>query len=105
MPLLGPARTTRRGWRVQADEVEVTPGSTVPVATSIYPCSNPHCDTAIIVRSALAGGYLTTDVTDKQLRDADVTVFLGGRTARNGIWRDRTGDPRTAPVQRDLFAT
>ncbi len=103
-PLLGPSRTVRRGWRVQADAVEVAPGTTVAVATTVYPCSNPACDTAIVVRSAAAGGYLASDIAESVLRDADAASFSRGRTGRDGTWRDRLGEPRTAPVQRDLFA-
>jgi hypothetical protein len=94
----------RRGWRVQAGAVEETPGSVVPVASAVYPCSNPDCRTAIVVRMALTGGYLAADVAELQLRDADAALFTRGRTKRDGIWRDRAGDPRTAPVQRELFA-
>lgn len=103
-PCLGPARKVRRGWRVQAGEAETAPGSVVPVASTIYPCSNPACDSAIVVRMALTGGYLPADVEERLLREADATSFTRGRTTHDGIWRDRAGDPRTAPVQRDLFA-
>lgn len=103
-PLLGPARQVRRGWRVQAAALNEGTGSALSVATSVYPCSNPACDSAIVVRSALTGGYVPGDVAGGLLRDTDAGVFLRGRTARDGIWRDRTGDPKTAPVQRDLFA-
>lgn len=103
-PFLGPARRVRRGWRVQAGEAESVAGSAVPVATSVYPCSNPACNSAIVVRMALTGGYLASDVDDGLLRAADAESFTRGRTTRDGIWRDRTGDARTAPVQRDLFA-
>ena len=103
-PCLGPARTVRRGWRVQAGEAEASPGSVVPVASTVYPCSNPACNAAIVVRMALTGGYLSADVEEHLLRAADAVSFTRGRTARDGIWRDRAGDPRTAPVQRELFA-
>jgi hypothetical protein len=53
---------------------------------------------------ALTGGYLTADVEEHLLRESEAAAFLRGRTARDGVWRDRAGDPRTAPVQRDLFA-
>ncbi|HYW50069.1 MAG TPA: hypothetical protein VE861_05655, partial [Gemmatimonadaceae bacterium] len=104
-PYLGPARKLRRGWRVQAGEAEATTGTTVPVTSTVYPCSNPACDSAIVVRMALTGGYLDTDISDGLLRDTDAAAFLRGRTARDGIWRDRVGDPKTAPVQRDLFGS
>lgn len=104
-PCLGATRKVRRGWRVQADEVEQpSAGSTISVASAVYPCSNPACETAIVVRMALTGGYLPSDVADGVLRDGDAEAFTRGRTTRDGIWRDRAGDPRTAPVQRDLFA-
>jgi len=103
-PFVGTTRKVRRGWRVQAGEVEDAPGSTVAVASTVYPCSNPACDTAIVVRMALTGGYLQSDVDDGLLAADDAAAFLCGRTARDGVWRDRAGDPRTAPVQRDLFA-
>ena len=103
-PYLGPARKVRRGWRVQAGEAEAAAGTTVAVASSVYPCSNPACHTAIVVRMALTGGYLPSDVNDGLLREDDSAAFARGRTGRDGIWRDRAGDPRTAPVQRDLFA-
>jgi len=103
-PYLGPTRKVRRGWRVQAEEAEESSGSTVAVASSVYPCSNPACDTAITVRLALTGGYLQSDVEDGLLRDTAAVSFSRGRTMRDGVWRDRAGDPRTAPVQRDLFA-
>ncbi len=103
-PHLGPTRKVRRGWRVQAGEAKAPSGSTVPVASAVYPCSNAACDTAIVVRMALTGGYLQRDVDDGLLREADAAAFTRGRTGRDGIWRDRAGDPRTAPAQRDLFA-
>jgi len=103
-PFLGTTRKARRGWRVQAGEAEAAPGSTIAVASAVYPCSNPVCDTAIVVRMALTGGYLQRDVDDGLLIADDAAAFLRGRTARDGVWRDRAGDPRTAPVQRDLFA-
>jgi hypothetical protein len=103
-PVLGPARKVRRGWKVQADAVQAAPGTTVPVASAIYQCSNRDCQTAIIVRMALTGGYLANDVEAGELRDVEAVAFLRGRTARDGVWRDRSGDPRTAPVQRELFA-
>jgi hypothetical protein len=103
-PFLGPARKVRRGWRVQADAVDEGAGTTIAVASAVYPCSNPACDSAIVVRMALTGGYLPSDVVDGILAGDDAERFLRGRTARDGIWRDRAGDPRTAPAQRDLFA-
>lgn len=103
-PYLGPTRKVRRGWRVQADEVEAAEGTTVAVASTVYPCSNPACGSAIVVRMALTGGYLQSDVDDGLLRDDEASAFTRGRTARDGVWRDRAGDARTAPVQRDLFA-
>ena len=94
----------RRGWRVQTGAVAAA-GSTVAVASTVYPCSNPVCDTAIVVRLALTGGcYLPCDVDDGLLVADDAEAFLRGRTARDGVWRDRAGDPKTAPVQRELFA-
>ncbi|MES3034587.1 MAG: hypothetical protein V4813_11385 [Gemmatimonadota bacterium] len=102
-PYLGPTRRVRRGWRVQAGEFEEAAGSTVAVASTIYPCSNPDCHSAIVIRMALTGGYLPADLEHGLLAGADAAAFLRGRTARDGIWRDRAGDPRTAPVQRDLF--
>ena len=103
-PYLGPARKVRRGWRVQAGEAEETPGTTVAVASTVYPCSNAACDSAIVVRMALTGGYLQHDVDEGLLRGDQAQAFMRGRTSRDGIWRDRAGDPKTAPVQRDLFA-
>ncbi len=103
-PFLGAARKVRRGWRVQAEAVESATGNSVPVATSVYPCSNVACDTAIVVRVALVGGYLQSDVDDGLLRDEFAHAFSAGKTKRDGVWRDRLGDARTAPVQRDLFA-
>lgn len=103
-PYLGPMRKVRRGWRVQAGEAVAAPGSVVAVASTVYPCSNVACDSAIVVRMALTGGYLPADVEDHLLRDTEGAAFTRGRTARDGVWRDRAGDPRTAPVQRDLFA-
>lgn len=102
-PLLSPTRSVRRGWRVQAGVVEATPGSVVSVASTVYPCSNPDCRTAIVVRIALTGGYLAADVAEHLLRDANAASFTRGRTKRDGVWRDRAGDPRTAPEQRELF--
>ena len=103
-PFLGQTRTVRRGWRVQAGAVESAPGKTVTVASTVYPCSNPDCDSAVVVRMALTGGYLSADVDDGLLSGDDAVAFHRGRTARDGVWRDRAGDPRTAPAQRDLFA-
>lgn len=103
-PFLGQTRKVRRGWRVQAGAVEETPGETVAVASSVYPCSNADCDTAIVVRMALTGGYLPSDVEEGLLTGEEAAAFARGRTARDGVWRDRAGDPKTAPVQRDLFA-
>ena len=73
------------------------------MASTVYPCSNPACDSAIVVRMALTGGYLPADVDGGLLRDSEAESFRRGRTGRDGVWRDRAGDPRTAPVQRDLF--
>ena len=92
-PFLGQSAKTRRGWSVQA------------VASTIYPCSNAQCTTAIVVRMALTGGYLETDLATGLIRHDAAAAFVRGRTARDGIWRDRTGDPKTAPVQRDLFGS
>jgi hypothetical protein len=103
-PLLGATRKVRRGWRVQAGEAEVATGDSVTVATSIYPCSNPACNTAIIVRMALTGGYLASDVDSGLLNTDEARVYTRGRTTRDGVWRDASGDPKTAPLQRDLFA-
>ncbi len=103
-PFLGTTRKVRRGWRVQAGEAEESSGETVPVASAVYPCSNPACDSAIVVRMALTGGYLHSDVEDGLLLGDDALRFTRGRTARDGVWRDRAGDPKTAPAQRDLFA-
>ena len=89
---------------MQADAVEEDTGETVAVASAVYPCSNPACDSAIVVRMALTGGYLHSDMDDGLLHGDDALRFVRGRTARDGIWRDRSGDPKTAPVQRDLFA-
>lgn len=89
---------------MQAGEAEGVSGTTVAVASTVYLCSNPACDTAIVVRMALTGGYLQSDVDDGLLRESDAMAFMRGRTARDGVWRDRAGDPKTAPVQRDLFA-
>jgi hypothetical protein len=102
-PMLGPTRKVRRGWRVQSGEAEAAPGSVVNVASAVYPCSNPACHTAIVVRMALTGGYLASDVADGLLRNTDAHAFARGRTARDGVWRNGAGDPRTAPEQRDLF--
>lgn len=73
------------------------------VASTIYPCSNPVCDSAIVMRMALTGGYLQSDLDEGLLRDAKAAAYLNGRTGRDGLWRDRSGDLKTAPVQRDLF--
>lgn len=94
----------RRGWRVQAGEAEAAQGTTIPVTSTIYPCSNPACDTAIAVRMALTGGYVDADVMAGLLRSADASAFARGRTARDGIWRNAAGEPKTAPTQRDLFS-
>lgn len=90
---------------MQAAEISAATGTTVSIASTVYPCSNPPCDVAIVVRTALTGGYLPSDVEEGLLRDEDAKRFSAGRTKRDGVWRDATGDPRTAPVQRDLFAT
>ncbi len=103
-PSLGQTRKVHRGWRVQAGEAEDASGSMQAVASTVYPCSNGACDTAIVVRMALTGGYLQCDVDDGVLTPTDAAAFLRGRTARDGVWRDGAGDPRTAPMQRDLFA-
>ena len=58
-------------------------------------CSNPACSTTIVARMALAGGYLPPDLDAGLLRAAQGESFT----------RDRTGDVRAAPVQRDLFAS
>ena len=88
---------------MQASEAEGTSGTTVTVASTIYPCSNPVCDSAIVVRMALTGGYLPTDLDEGLLRNLAAAAYLRGRTGRDGLWRDRSGDTKTAPVQRDLF--
>jgi hypothetical protein len=86
-------------------ELEATASETegLRVATSIYPCSNPDCPTAIVVRSELGGGYLDADVALGRLIGAPARAFARGRWDRDGVWRDASGDARTAPVQRDLF--
>jgi hypothetical protein len=89
---------------VRAGEAHSAAGSVVAVASTVYPCSNPACDSAIVVRMALTGGYHAEDVDQHLLREADAEAFARGRTSRDGVWRDRAGDARTAPVQRDLFA-
>ena len=89
---------------MQAGEAEDASGSMLPVASTVYPCSNGACGSAIVVRMALTGGYLQSDVDNGLLTTTDAAAFLRGRTARDGVWRDAAGDPRTAPVQRDLFA-
>jgi hypothetical protein len=88
----------KRGWRVQGSDGE---GHT----TAVYPCSNPACDTAIEVRTSLTGGYDASATLENTLRDAEAARFAAGRTTRDGVWRDAAGDPRTAPMQRDLFTT
>jgi hypothetical protein len=94
----------RRGWRVQAGEAEVAAGTVVSIASAVYPCSNPDCTTAIVVRMALTGGYLPADMDAHQLRGQEADTFMRGTTGRDGIWRHRSGEPKTAPVQRDLFS-
>jgi hypothetical protein len=89
---------------VQATEAETADGGTVAVTSSVYPCSNPACNTAIVVRLSLTGGYLPSDVASGRLHGDDAAAFIRGRTSQDGIWKNRAGDPRTAPVQRDLFA-
>ena len=106
-PKLGGDRTRKRGWRVQADAVEAessegdlfTTRESLRVATSVYPCANPDCDVAIVVRSALGGSYLDADVALNRVPAG----FARGRWDREGVWRDAVGEARTAPVQRDLF--
>ncbi len=112
-PALGvPVR--KRGWRVQAGRAvtqapaedlfaDPAPADEVATATAVYPCANPDCDGAIVVRSVMGGSYLPADVLAHRLAGADGATFLRGRHDRAGIWRDAAGDPRTAPEQRDLF--
>ena len=106
----------KRGWRVQAgrataaappaDDLFAEPVAVddVATATAVYPCANPDCDGAIVVRTVMGGSYLPTDVTAHRLAGDAATAFGRGRHDRAGVWRDPAGDPRTAPPQRDLFA-
>lgn len=93
-----------RGWGVSAAEPVEVDGEARRVAVAVHRCANPHCQTALVVSTLLDGGYVPTHVAERQLRAADAGAYLAGRHDADGVWRHASGDARTAPVQRELFA-
>ena len=93
-----------RGWAVsRGGEPAVVDGQPVPVTVSIYRCANPACTTAIELGVLATAGYVPDLVRQHQLAEADAERFARGRHTRSGVWVDAAGDPRTAPLQRELF--
>lgn len=93
-----------RGWGVsRSDPVEVD-GVVRPVAVAVHRCSNRHCQTALVVGTLLDGGYVPSHIAEGRLSGADSRAYLAGRHGADGVWHDASGEPRTAPVQRELFA-
>jgi hypothetical protein len=93
-----------RGWGVtHAAEPALVDGVAVPVTVSIYRCANPQCNTAIELALLATAGYVPDLVRQHQLAADDAARFQGGSHTRVGVWVDASGEPRTAPVQRELF--
>lgn len=93
-----------RGWAVAPGaEPAVVDGVAVPVTVAIYRCANPACATAIELATLATAGYVPALVAAHQLAGPDAARFAAGRHTRPGVWLDATGEPRTAPAQRELF--
>lgn len=93
-----------RGWAVsQTAEPAIVDGLAVPVTMSIYRCANPQCGTAIELGVLVTAGYVPALVARHQLAGDDAARFHAGRHTGGGVWVDAAGEPRTAPVQRELF--
>ena len=100
--LVGPAAP--RGWGVaQGAEPALVDGVAVPVTVSIYRCANPACATALELAVLATAGYVPDLVARHQLAGGDAERFAAGGHTRAGTWLDAAGEPRTAPVQRELF--
>jgi hypothetical protein len=78
-------------------------GVLVPVTVSIYRCANPACPTAIELAVLATSGYAPELVARHQLAGEDAARFAAGRHTGAGVWLDATGEPKTAPAQRELF--
>lgn len=93
-----------RGWAVaRAADPAMVDGVAVPVTVSIYRCANPGCATAVELALLATAGYLPDLVRQHQLAGADAARFAAGVHTPAGVWLDASGDPRTAPPQRELF--
>ena len=93
-----------RGWRVSSGPEPLLVGGTpVPLTTAIHRCANPDCATAIELVTRLTGGYVPALVEERQLAGRDADRFTAGRHRRDGVWLDPSGEPRTVPLQRELF--
>lgn len=93
-----------RGWGVTTGEPVELDGAMVPVTVAVHRCANGECDSAIVVTALLGGGYVPTVVAEHRLQGSEASVYRAGRHDRRGVWMGASGEPRTAPQQRDLFA-
>lgn len=92
-----------RGWSVGRAERLVLGDAAHSVTVAVHRCANAACPTAVEVTTLLAGGWVPELVARRQLRGDDARRFAEGRHDAGGVWRDRRGEPRTAPEQRELF--
>lgn len=96
--------TLPRGWAVsQGAEPAMVDGVAVPVTVAIYRCANPACASAIELAVLATAGYVPDLVRQHQLAGPDAARFLAGCHTAAGVWLDAAGEPRTAPLQRELF--
>jgi len=93
-----------RGWGVSTSEPVEVDGVVRQVTVGVHRCANQHCQTALVVGTLLEGGYVPSLVAEHTLTGANAETYLTGRHDRRGVWRDASGEARTAPVQRELFA-
>lgn len=92
-----------RGWGVTTGEPVAVNGVLQPVAVTVHRCANHECDTALEVTSILGSGYVPELVDAQRLAERDAATYQAGRHDRAGVWLGVSGEPRTAPPQRDLF--
>jgi hypothetical protein len=87
----------------RGDEPVVVDGVPVAVTVSISRCANPACLTALELAVLATAGYVPELVRQHRLDGDDAARFAAGRHTAAGLWLDAAGEPRTAPVQRELF--
>ncbi|HEX5831218.1 MAG TPA: hypothetical protein VFY16_09565 [Gemmatimonadaceae bacterium] len=99
-----PMERGRRGWGVsRRDAANLVGDSDEALVGGLYRCANLDCNTVVELVTRLAGGYVPALVRLHQLTATEAAAYAAGRPDAGGIWRDRNGDARTAPRQRDLF--